>query len=85
MGERRDYWDCIFERYHPPSYSHPGTCPGCVLDSPRWGTPVEQERRDACHCVSPDLSEVDCCRRCGAKPTPNVLRIIHAYDDVRAR
>lgn len=25
------------ERYHPPSWVHPGTCPGCALDSPRWG------------------------------------------------
>ena len=78
------YWDEIFASYHPPEWHHPGTCPGCVLDSPRWTTDVEPERRDACHCAKLDLDEHDVCRRCGVRPMPEALRIHHAYDDLRA-
>jgi hypothetical protein len=67
---RRDYWDCIFETYHPPREHHPGVCPGCVLWSPRWGTQVEQEKIDAVNATDTGLTaeqavriqsgEVDC-------------------------
>jgi hypothetical protein len=74
-----DYWTHIFSTYHEPRYSHPGTCPGCVLDADKWGTAVEPERRDACHCACPVLGEDDVCKQCGAKPMPSVLRIIKEY------
>jgi hypothetical protein len=36
----RTYWDVIEATYHPPQWHHPGTCPGCTLESAKWTTPV---------------------------------------------
>lgn len=76
----RNYWDDIFANYHPPRYHHPGTCPGCVLNSPRWGTPTDPDRLNCCHCVWPDLKgDSPHCHRCKANVRPEIMRIIRAY------